>query len=219
MTARPGQQSIAEYLDAQERLLPLLCRRASFVLYRRSGRYDEYRTRVGPERAVVVPRIADAVRVCLWKTFRPGMLEELRPELLRRRLRRGNPHRCAADFRSLAPAVRRMAQGRRVVAFDVFDTLLRRRIEAESVKDLAARHFAALAGSADGPIDWHPIRETRRRLELELGRASEARGLDHEFRFEEMVTAWTRRCAPAQAVPDLAARVAQYELDLEKTAT
>lgn len=45
----------------RERLLPLLYRRFTFILYRSSPRYRDYVHRVGPGRVVSVPRYPDAI--------------------------------------------------------------------------------------------------------------------------------------------------------------
>ena len=124
-----------------------------------------------------------------------------------------------SDFRSLARRIASVGQGRRVVAFDVFDTLLRRRVEPESIKDLVARRLAERLSEPGAPIDWRLVRHKRRLLEIELGRESEARGDDHEFRLREMLPRWLVECGHSPLDSTLVADLLAHELDLERRAT
>jgi predicted HAD superfamily hydrolase len=138
-----------------------------------------------------------------------------------------------AGYSALPGVIARAARGTRVVGFDVFDTLLRRRIEPESVKDLAARHLARLAAGGSGltPLDapgvpdWKLLREKRRLLEIDLGHHAEKNGDDHEFRLREMTMLWVDQCLTAEQRAEgevgegISRAVVAYELECEKAAT
>ncbi len=122
-------------------------------------------------------------------------------------------------LRSVPAVVSKMARGKKVIAFDVFDTLLRRRIEPETIKDLVARELTRRLSDDGTAIDWTLIRHKRRLLEVDLGCANEARGHDHEFRLAEMAARWVDESRRGEANPDLVAAIVRREIELEKTAT
>ncbi|MEW6249037.1 MAG: HAD family hydrolase, partial [Planctomycetota bacterium] len=103
----------------------------------------------------------------------------------------------AADFRSLERRLRARLGGKRAVGFDVFNTVLRRRVDPEQVKDCVARRLADMLAAAGQPADWRVVRARRTALEVELGRAAEARGDDHEFRLGELLPRWVAECTSA----------------------
>lgn len=138
-----------------------------------------------------------------------------------------------ASFHTLPAAIAAMARKQpvAVVGFDVFDTLLRRRIEPETVKDVVARRLVRLLTDLPphaplrtwGMPDWRLLREKRRLLEIELGHAAEIRGHDHEFRLREMMEAWVKRCAqplvPEPIIQSFANQLVEHELRCERAAT
>ncbi|MBW7906275.1 MAG: glycosyltransferase [Phycisphaerae bacterium] len=231
---------------ARERLWPLLARHVTAALYRRTRRFRAHRELVGAHNVLPTPTLAErlawwlAQRLPDWLVVWLGarrLLQAAQASNARARAGRRcalpaapverRPRAFSADFRSLATVVKRLAAGKRVVAFDVFDTVLRRRMHPERVKDLTARRLAERVGNADG---WREMRSLRARIETELGRESEARGQDHEFRLREMLERWAalasdataqaasgRGAAPGAQV--LAADLAQAELDFERCAT
>ena len=75
-----------------------------------------------------------------------------------------------ASFSSLSDQVRTAGARRKLIGFDVFDTLLRRRIEPETIKDLTAKHLVRLLAGIPtcaplrpwGMPDWKLLREKRR---------------------------------------------------------
>lgn len=123
-----------------------------------------------------------------------------------------------SDFRTLPRHLSRLGPGKRVVAFDVFDTLLRRRVEPESIKDLVARRLAERLAERGLPVDWRLVRHKRRLLEIELGRQKEARGDDHEFRLRELMPVWVAECCQGAADVALVEELVAHELDLERIA-
>lgn len=122
-------------------------------------------------------------------------------------------------FASLGAVVRRQGLGRKVIGFDVFDTLLRRRIVPEAVKDLVARRLAAALSTADRPVDWTLVRHKRRLLEVELGQANESRGHDHEFNLPALMELWVAQCNDGRLCKTLATDLLRHEEDLERRAT
>jgi FMN phosphatase YigB (HAD superfamily)/GT2 family glycosyltransferase len=124
-----------------------------------------------------------------------------------------------ADFRSLASVAIRAARGKRVVGFDVFDTLLRRRIEPETVKDLTAREFARRMTASGSAESWPALREQRRRLEIDLYEKSRWRGGDAEFELREMMRFWVTECGAGNDAPQLADALVAYEIAAERRAT
>ncbi len=129
------------------------------------------------------------------------------------------PRRVRCDFAALPRVAARGALGKRVVGFDVFDTLLRRRVEPEYVKDLVARELARRLAALGIERGWHELRRQRRELELALGRESEAAGGDHEFRLRPMLADWIAPHVEAARAAPLAAELAAFELRLEHAAT
>ena len=136
-----------------------------------------------------------------------------------------------AEFSNLADTVRAAGVRRRLIGFDVFDTLLRRRIEPETIKDLTARHLVRLLTGLPscaplrswGMPDWKLLREKRRVLERDMGLESEIAGYDHEFRIRELMPRWIRRCAlpgvPEEEIARLSEATLEHEIGLESRAT
>lgn len=136
-----------------------------------------------------------------------------------------------SNFNDLAATIQKHGRDRKLIGFDVFDTLLRRRIEPETVKDLSARKLVRLLTGlpAIAPLrtwgmpDWKLLREKRRVLEIEMGRESERAGHDHEFRLREMVSRWVAQSVQTgistRRISDIATEIVKHELKLESCAT
>lgn len=74
-----------------------------------------------------------------------------------------------------------------LLSFDVFDTLIERRLgPPDQVKRLAARHFLEANRSAVGAIDQERILRLRAKVEAALRRGSREAGLDGECRLTEI---------------------------------
>lgn len=139
----------------------------------------------------------------------------------------------SSGYPTLAATISRAARGKRVVGFDVFDTLLRRRIEPETVKDLVAKRLARLIANVPsvlpiasrGVPDWSLLREKRRRLEHDMGVEAQARGDDHEFRLRDMTRRWVMLTLPhpqrtvAALVDRLVEELVSHEIACEQAAT
>jgi FMN phosphatase YigB (HAD superfamily) len=124
------------------------------------------------------------------------------------------PRVIRSDFAHLPAAVARVAAHARVVGFDVFDTLLRRRIEPEAVKDRVAAELAHRLGAPD----WRPLREARAALERAL-HAERLAARDGEFTLAELMPRWLAAVAPARRDgADLAGALLAYEIELERRA-
>lgn len=131
------------------------------------------------------------------------------------------------SFSELSARVGELARGKRVVAFDVFDTLLRRRVVPETIKDIASRRLARLMAGAPayaalpawGAPDWKLLRERRRVLEADMGREAEHAGDDHEFRLRPMLLRLARESGAGDRAAAIAEELARFELDLEARAT
>lgn len=131
------------------------------------------------------------------------------------------------SFARLPARVGELARGKRIVAFDVFDTLLRRRVVPETIKDIGARRLARLIAGvpacaalpAWGVPDWKLLRERRRTLELDMGREAEHAGDDHEFRLRPMLLRLARESGAGERAAAIAEELARFELDLEARAT
>ncbi len=122
------------------------------------------------------------------------------------------------DFRGLRAALAQRSAGKRVIGFDVFDTLLRRRVEPETVKDLAARWLAGRVAPDGSDRDWRAVREHRRRLEWEHYVAAERAGDDAEYRLRALAVDWAA-AAGAGDPAALAGELVAHELTLEQCAT
>jgi FMN phosphatase YigB (HAD superfamily) len=139
----------------------------------------------------------------------------------------------SSGYPTLAATIARAARGKRVVGFDVFDTLLRRRIEPETVKDLVAKRLARLIAGVPSAVplatwgvpDWSLLREKRRRLEHDMGVEAQARGDDHEFRLRDMTRRWVTLTLPephrsdAALVDRFVAELVSHEIACEQAAT
>ena len=117
------------------------------------------------------------------------------------------------DFAGLRGALERAAAGRRVVGFDVFDTLVRRRVEPETVKDRVAVMLAERLGR---PGEWRALRARRAALERALWEERLRDGQDGESALRELVERWLADVAPAG--PDLVSETIAAELGLERRA-
>ncbi len=122
------------------------------------------------------------------------------------------------DFRTLAAALARRGAGKRVIGFDVFDTLLRRRVQPETVKDLAARWLARQIASDGSDRAWPAVREQRRRLEREHYAAAERAGDDAEYRLRSLAAEWAATAGAGDPIA-LARALVSHELELERCAT
>ena len=105
-----------------------------------------------------------------------------------------------------------------VYSFDVFDTLLRRRVDPpEEVKRLVAQHISECLAGSGIQRDAEGILAERDKVEGGLRQAARSRGLDPGASLDD-ITAGTLKSIGAAAILNWQETV-KYELALEKTAT
>lgn len=128
--------------------------------------------------------------------------------------------RRTASYATLESAVRAMSAGKKVVGFDVFDTLLVRRVEPDVIKEMVARRLGELlAREGQEARPWQDLLAQRQELELTLCRANQRSGLDDEFRYEELLVAWLAAAGvPSARRPALARALRACEEEVELAA-
>ncbi|MBM3156026.1 MAG: HAD-IA family hydrolase [Chloroflexi bacterium] len=105
-----------------------------------------------------------------------------------------------------------------IYSFDVFDTLLRRRIDPpEVVKQLVAEHMSELLARSETRISPQEIATQRRRVEEALWKEAQAEGKDADYHLDDVV-AGTLRSSKVDHVLSREHMV-DYEIGLEKKAT
>jgi len=104
-----------------------------------------------------------------------------------------------------------------VYSFDVFDTLLRRRIDPpELVKQLVAEHISELLARSGTPVSPKEISTHRTRVEEALWRKAESGGRDADYCLDD-VMAETLKAIKAEHVLG-SEQIVNYEIGLEKIA-
>jgi FMN phosphatase YigB (HAD superfamily) len=102
------------------------------------------------------------------------------------------------------------------VGFDVFNTLLVRRVLPDVVKELVARDLAARLERLGCGRSWQTLLEDRHRIERELCLHNQATGLDDEFEYERMLALWVAGCGVGDDVaPTLVAALGNHERRIE----
>lgn len=108
-----------------------------------------------------------------------------------------------------------------LVTTDIWDTILRRRCQPDEVK-LATARFLWLWKNADlRPAFNSPrmLMEARVRAEHEIGQANLARGLDDEYRIEEVMERWASQVLRTESAPrgpaEIAAELVAFEFERE----
>ena len=105
-----------------------------------------------------------------------------------------------------------------VYSFDVFDTLLRRRIDPpELVKQLVAEHISELLARSGTHVSPKEILTHRTRVEEALWRKAESGGKDADYHLDDVV-AETLKAIKAERVLG-SEQIVNYEIGLEKKAT
>jgi len=102
------------------------------------------------------------------------------------------------------------------VSFDLFDTLLVRRVHfPDLLKPATARFVAALAVAAGRPMRWQQVQALRERCEAEQRRRTAARFEDHEACYPDFMGETLAAIFGEQIPPELLQQVADYELSIE----
>ncbi len=126
----------------------------------------------------------------------------------------------AASFRTILDVVDGLVPAARLVSFDIFDTLLLRRVEPEWVKRGVAAELRRLTLEG-GALEVMPIDAfafERRTIENEVAAERVARGLDNDAEHREVIA----RCVARHFSGDRAKierHLADFELEQEKRVT
>lgn len=124
------------------------------------------------------------------------------------------------NFESLNYTAMNLSSDKKVVGFDIFDTLLRRKVEPEYVKDVVAKYMVELLQSEGINMDQGLIRQKRRDLEIYLGNQSELKGEDHEFLYDDLILGIYNQfnALNKEKINELYLKTKKFELHLEKEA-
>ena len=105
------------------------------------------------------------------------------------------------------------------ISFDVFDTLLVRRIhDPDLVKPPVARYIADLANAKGRDIDWQDVQDCRDRHEKALRKKTSETFVDHEARYELFMRSMLEELfldSNPEGINGLYEQVRQYELKIE----
>lgn len=118
-----------------------------------------------------------------------------------------------SSFSSLPGMTLSKARGKKVISFDLFDTVIRRRVEPEVIKDIVARELASLLAESGVSCDWRALRTLRRDIEQRLARRNQEAGLDDEFDYSSMTRMWIAGAINHYSAPPLADSVARRLCD------
>ncbi|MBF0202895.1 MAG: HAD hydrolase-like protein [Desulfamplus sp.] len=107
-----------------------------------------------------------------------------------------------------------------VVSFDIFDTLLIRRLDPpeiihESVAKQLKKYYQSLYRHN---VSWEELLNIRYSVEAELRQQATNQGFDHECRFKEIIQKWVNRLAIGENNDQIAAFLHHLELSMEKAA-
>ena len=117
---------------------------------------------------------------------------------------------------ALIEAGRRRAPDKEVISFDLFDTLLVRRIHDPDLVKLPVARFIARLAKGSG-LAWHEHRVQERRDTIERRHRKETgeKFVDHEACYPRFMEELLREIFAGQYRQDLLARVTDYELAME----
>lgn len=119
---------------------------------------------------------------------------------------------------SLVRAGERLAATCATVSFDLFDTLLVRRIhDPDMVKPAVARYIAALAAQRGLAWSWERVQRLRDEVEQRHRRETGTRFDDHEACYPRFMAETLGRIFGDEAGRDLLTPVSDYELAVENT--
>jgi len=99
-------------------------------------------------------------------------------------------------------------------AFDIFGTIIYRRIPPETIKDLVSKY---IAGYSNLKIDYLKIRNLRFQSELEIGHKYLEQGLDPDNKYLDVVKLWLEKLQtefPTSKFPDYK-EIKSYEIEKE----
>lgn len=125
-----------------------------------------------------------------------------------------------ANFEQLYQTAKKLSLDKEVIGFDIFDTLLRRKVEPEYIKDIVAKYMGKLLNKEEINVDIELLRQKRRDLEIYLGTQNELKGEDHEFLYDDLIIGLYRQFSSLkeEKVNELYLKTKNFELQLEKDA-
>lgn len=122
------------------------------------------------------------------------------------------------SLKTLIKEGRRRAETKDVITFDLFDTLLVRRIhDPDLVKLPVARFIAALAQSQGVEIGWRQVQAVRDRVEQEQRADTGTRFDDHEACYPVFMKNTLREIFSENYSDELLRQVTRYELKMENS--
>lgn len=119
------------------------------------------------------------------------------------------------NFKNLKTKIQDSVSNKSVVLFDVFDTIIRRRVHPEWVKDAVALWLNKQLLIRGYYFEDGFVRALRGSLEIELYDANEQIGMDREFKFQDLLEVWIQRLV-GNADNALVNQVCKFEIGLEK---
>ena len=124
-----------------------------------------------------------------------------------------------ASYATLWKEMSPLLAGRRVVAFDVFDTLLVRRVPPDTIKELVAHEADRLLRPYGVVHTWADLLALRKEIERDLCLGNQRAGLDDEFDYDTMLAIWLEAAgAPSDRRSELAAALRAHEEQVELAA-
>lgn len=130
---------------------------------------------------------------------------------------RSVPRKYRVSFATLEEQI--LAHSGAIVGFDVFDTLVRRHVAPEGVKDAVARHFLRLL-QAEGVRDcpsFETLRRKRFEVEMSLGAANAKRGKDRtDAPLDKIIRAWVHLCYKGSGKQKMIKALVTQELLIEQ---
>ncbi|MGW8195541.1 MAG: HAD-IA family hydrolase [Desulforhopalus sp.] len=119
---------------------------------------------------------------------------------------------------SLIEAGRVKSRAKNVISFDLFDTLMVRRIhDPDLVKLPVARYISALAKARGLEVSWENVQALRDSIEQRQRAETGSRFDDHEACYPCFMTELLEQVFQQSCEPTLLDRVAGYELEMEKS--
>lgn len=116
----------------------------------------------------------------------------------------------------LIAAGREIAAGKEVITFDLFDTLVIRRVhDPDLIKLPVARYIASLAGQCNIAIAWQKVQKIRDEVENENRQQTGSKFVDFEAHYPTFMTRTLQKIFLDQYSDELLERVTGYELQME----
>lgn len=99
-----------------------------------------------------------------------------------------------------------------VFAFDIFDTIIYRKIPPESIKDLTAKYLSNILD-----MDWRNLRHQRFQSEIDIGQEHLKEGLDSDNKHDEVMAHWLSKYIPEKSKRFLTIlkKITDHEINIE----